>query len=983
LRKGERISHFEIVDKLGGGGMGVVYEARDVELNRTVALKFLPPHLSTDESAQERFMQEARAASSLDHPNICTIYEIGRTDEGEIFIAMAFYGGRTLKSVLEDGPVTAEQAGRITRQIAAGLTRAHEAGITHRDIKPANIMVTDRGAIKILDFGLAKLAEGADLTREGSTLGTAAYMSPEQARGDEVDHRSDLWSLGVVAYEMLAGRKPFAGDYEQAAVYSILNEQPEELSDGIPDDLRDVANGLLTKDAAARIGSASEVEARLESYGGGSTVTSVSNVAQISRRTRKVLPSSLPLKRVMTVLVGVVAIAAVLFFISLAGEDGEEPNMASPESSSPSLAVMYFDNQTPEENLERVLVDMLTTNLARYDNVNVMSSQRLFDILKQLGKQDIEFVDRSVATEVAEKGRIQTMVMGSIIQLGNQIRINTQLTDVKTGSILASVSESGDSVEDVFSMVDRLTERISSELSFDTELSSVRIADVTTSSLSAYRLFVEGREAESNWAFADAVERYEAAVADDSTFAMAYGRLAGAHALLDFFRTGAWASSTTTKSAIAAARRHADRATDLERLLLAVWIATWDGDAERADSLAGPLLEKYPQEKDVVLAAAEAKLVFHDPRAAADLFERAIELDPTAENVYNQLGYLFAGLGEYDRALSAIRKYRSLKPDVWNPYDSEWDVLVQAGRLDEADAILTEALARNADWYWLYRQRGVSRILQGRFVDARADFLKYGERSTQSQLYLSILSLYQGRIADARHEIGLLVELAPEDTALVRRLQYMGVVQGLTGDVDEGLRALEQSTRLALRTGQQPFEATNAYAAATLAIDARRWDAAESFMRSLEQVVEHSDLKQFSRLEEVLAIRRRIAQGTDDGNVEVGTVVFGGQGSPPEMFYLKSETLRRRGDYVQAAGTLDSLRTAVLSGRYWVVPYVTFFHERSLLDLRLGRIYEEAGDVGAAVKHYRTVHEQWRNADADFEPMKETVAALARLGAND
>ncbi|NNE47239.1 MAG: protein kinase [Rhodothermales bacterium] len=983
MRKGERISHFEIVDKLGGGGMGVVYTARDVELNRTVALKFLPPHLSTDESAQERFMQEARAASSLDHPNICTIYEIGRTGEGEIFIAMAFYGGRTLKSVLEDGPLTAEQAGRITRQIAAGLTRAHEAGITHRDIKPANIMVTDRGAVKILDFGLAKLAEGADLTREDSTLGTAAYMSPEQARGDEVDHRSDLWSLGVVAYEMLAGRKPFAGDYEQAAVYSILNEQPEELSDGIPDELRDVVNGLLTKDAAVRIGSASEVEARLESYGGGSTVTSVSNVAQISRRTRTVLPSSLSLKRVMTVLVGVVAIAAVLIFISLAGEDGEEPIMASPESSSPSLAVMYFDNQTPEENLERVLVDMLTTNLARYDNVNVMSSQRLFDILKQLGKQDIEFVDRSVATEVAEKGRIQTMVMGSIIQLGSQIRINAQLTDVETGSILASVSESGDSVEDVFSMVDRLTERISAELSFDTELSAVRIADVTTSSLSAYRLFVEGREAETNWAFADAVERYQAAVAEDTTFAMAYGRLAGAQGMLDFFRTGAWASSATARSAIAAARRHADRTTDLERRLLAVWIAMWDGDAERADSLAGPLLERYPQEKDVLLATAEAKIRSDDPMSAARLFERAIELDPTAENVYNNLGYLYLGLGEYDLALSAITKYRSLKPDVWNPYDSEWDVLVQAGRLDEADAILTKALARNADWYWLHRQRGLSRILQGRFVDSQTDFLKYGERSTQSHLFLSILSLYQGRVVDARREIDLYAERAADDTSLVRRLQYRGVIHGLTGDVDEGLQALEESTRLALRTDQRPFEAINAYAAATLAIDARRWDNAESFTRSLRQVVEQSDLKQLSALEEVLAIRRRVTRGTDAGNVQVGTVVFGGQGSPPEMFYLKSEVFRRRGDYKQAAATLDLLRTANLSGRYWVIPYATFFHERSLLDLRLGRIYEEAGDVEAAVTHYRTAQEQWRNADADFEPMKETVGALDRLGAND
>ncbi|MGA7305730.1 MAG: protein kinase, partial [Rhodothermales bacterium] len=226
---GQTISHFEILERLGGGGMGVVYRARDTRLNRDVALKFLPPELSFDEEAKRRFMQEAQAASSLEHANICTILDIGTTSEddgGRLFIAMPAYEGQTLKDRLAAGKIGREEAIDIAAQVAHGLAAAHEKGIVHRDVKPANIMVTRNGRAVILDFGLAKLAGSLGITRTGSTLGTAAYMSPEQIRGDDVDHRSDLWSLGVVLYEMLEGRRPFEGDYEQAITYAVLNAHP-------------------------------------------------------------------------------------------------------------------------------------------------------------------------------------------------------------------------------------------------------------------------------------------------------------------------------------------------------------------------------------------------------------------------------------------------------------------------------------------------------------------------------------------------------------------------------------------------------------------------------------------------------------------------------------------------------------------------------------------------------------------------------------
>ncbi|MCZ6706021.1 MAG: serine/threonine-protein kinase, partial [Bacteroidetes bacterium] len=223
---GRTVGQYKIKEQLGSGGMGIVYKAIDTRLQREVALKFLPPHLSADENAKERFIQEARAASALDHSNICTIYDVGEADDGQMFIAMAFYDGQTLKYILDERRVEPNEAVLIAHQIAAGLSRAHEAGIVHRDVKPANIMLTNRGEVKILDFGVAKLSESADLTKVGSTIGTAAYMSPEQARGEKVDTRADIWSIGVLLYEMLAGERPFGGTYEAAFVYAIMNEEP-------------------------------------------------------------------------------------------------------------------------------------------------------------------------------------------------------------------------------------------------------------------------------------------------------------------------------------------------------------------------------------------------------------------------------------------------------------------------------------------------------------------------------------------------------------------------------------------------------------------------------------------------------------------------------------------------------------------------------------------------------------------------------------
>ena len=410
LQKGSTVAgRYQILEELGRGGMGVVYKAEDTKLKRTVALKFLPQELTHIPDVKDRFMREAQAAAALDHPNICTVYEFDEAEE-KTFISMAYVEGQSLRKKLESGPLELDEALRIAIQVAEGLQIAHKKGIVHRDIKSANIMVDDRNQAKIMDFGLARMTGTTLLTQEGAAMGTIAYMSPEQARGKEVDHRTDIWSFGVVLYEMLTGELPFKGEHEQAVVYSIRKDKPRpitEVNAEIPQAIEQVVDKALEKDADKRYQQVDELLDDLKSISAGIVPEEIKarlRKAKLLKRKRSILYAGA---------VGLVIVIAVLALTLFTGR----------AEAIDSIAVLPLENLTGDTEKE-YFVDLATEELI--DKLGQISGFRR--VISRTSVMKYKERDKTLS-EIARELNVDVIVEGSVQQAGDRIRIQVRLID--------------------------------------------------------------------------------------------------------------------------------------------------------------------------------------------------------------------------------------------------------------------------------------------------------------------------------------------------------------------------------------------------------------------------------------------------------------------------------------------------------------------------------------------------------------------------
>ncbi len=614
---GRTVSHYTIPDKLGGGGMGLVYRARDARLDRTVALKFLPHEWSHEPILRERFSREARASSALDHPHICTIFDIDETEDGQLFIAMAFCPGQTLKHHILEGQMATEQVVELAIQIAGALESAHEAGIVHRDIKPANILLTEQNQVKVVDFGLAKLAGEVAVTREGSVIGTPSYMSPEQARGDEVDGRTDLWALGTVIYELLTSRRAFSADHDRAILLAIMSRDPtpiESVRPDIPAELLRIIRRLLKRDPSRRYQSAGELLADLRRFRGESSPTEI--VTQTLPSAPRVRPHSFVVHRLLPGAAAVLAVIIAATFFSSYMADEKRHILVLPFSC--------LDSGDRSDQLCEGLFETVTVRLAEMRRFN--ASLSVVPSSEVLGQGIVS------AQQARRIFGVDLVIAGTVQRDGDTLRVPLQLVDTATlrqvSSQLITAADSSD-----FVLQDRVVSAIEDLL--DVQLTPSQRNELRnggTSNAEAASLFLEARGTIGNDTTAtelnQAMELYRRALDLDPSYADALVELAEAcHLRYEIAVDPIWLDHGTS---------YASRAVDL-----------------------GPNLPSAH------LAAGRFEITRQGFSQAIARLERTIELDPLNLEAYTLVAEAYEGMGDTKSAEEAIDRAIRTGPDDW------------------------------------------------------------------------------------------------------------------------------------------------------------------------------------------------------------------------------------------------------------------------------------------------------------------------------
>jgi tetratricopeptide (TPR) repeat protein len=697
---GQNVSHYKILEKLGGGGMGVVYKAEDLALKRTVALKFLPPSFSTDPESKERFVHEAQSASALEHANICTIHEIAEY-EGQLFIVMGYYEGDTLQEKIgAGGPgigIGVEEALDIGIQVAQGLARAHEAGIIHRDIKPANIIVTKRGEVKILDFGLAKISGRTMLTKTGTTLGTAAYMSPEQARGDQVDERTDIWSLGVVLYEMLTGKRPFASDYEQALVYSILNEDPKPVrtyKPDIPEVAEQIVQRAMTKNVNERYQKMGEMLSDLRIASGAGEMAGVTRAEEAAKgKARKKLRGRL-------VIAGAMIVVLAIVFMIIQPMLNDDALALNPKP----IAVISFENQTGNtayDNLQKVIPSALITRLEQSKYLRVTTWERMQALLKRAGKKDVPLIDRELGSELCKLDGAEAMITGTFASAGELFMTEMKVIDVRSGSVLKAARSKGRGVESILDQIDELSKEIERGVGISDRRihqSNQSISSMMTTSLEAYNEYLSGREMMMNLFLPESARAaFQRAVQLDSTFAVGYHWLAKCSP-----------DESLERTAYTKARDLSWKASDKDRLYIdADYAGFVEKDENKRYAILEEIVRRYPKEADVYWELY-MKYTFEgktDKRVEA--MNKVLELDPENVGAFNFLAYVyFENIGDTKKAFEYLDKYAAARPSDMNPMDTRGDFYLWMGRLEDAASCYRKSIPLKRAYVQALQEKG-------------------------------------------------------------------------------------------------------------------------------------------------------------------------------------------------------------------------------------------------------------------------------------
>ena len=969
--------------------MGRVYKVFDTEVREKLALKLLNPDIASDEQTIERFRNELKLARGVSHRNICRMHDLGREETtGAYYITMEYVPGEDLKSLIHRiGALPVGKAVSIARQVGEGLAEAHRLGVVHRDLKPQNIMIDRDGNARIMDFGIARSIKAKGITGANVMIGTPEYMSPEQVDGKDADRRSDIYSLGIVLFEMLTGRLPFEGDTPLSIAVKQKSEappDPRKLNAHIPEDLKHVVLKCLEKSKEKRYQNSEELLAELAKIEKSLPTTSQPLPIQ-KPLTSKQITVRLPSKKIWVPIA--ILLVAVLAFVIW-------QFIPERETSKRSIAIIGFRNQTGDkafDYLQDAIPNLLITSLEQSGHFRVTSWERLKDLLRQSGKDATAALDEETGFDLCRRDNIDTVIIGSYIKAGETFATDVKVLDVATKQLLKSASAKGEGAASILkTQIDQLSRAVSRGIGLPAlkiEMAQPKIMDLTTSSIEAYNYFLRGRDEFEKYYWADARKSLEKAVAIDPTFAVAYLYLAKADATLVDFKA--------QEEALEQAKKYSGKATEKERLYIeARYAGTIEKNSQKRFRLLSELVEKYPQEK---YAYHELGLYYGGlgrRSEAVEEYGKAIALDPNFGEAINQLAYQYLEMGNFEIAIRHFERYAAVNPGDANPIDSMAEAYLRMGKLDEAVAKYKEARKIRPDITLSCDSLAYVFALKENYAETERWMEEFLALATPSQKMEGfwLVGFYDyllGRLDKSLSGYLALRKMAGEfGSALM--MAYVDWTMGFLycdrGEFDEARKAFRGYADFMFKEYPNEQAASQADLSFSLGwVDLKQGRLQDARAR-LEEIrpllpkVDSYSQESMTFLYQLLSAEVALA-----GNAVDQAIAIGEQMTPLSFPILLTPNIARyntpfikdvlaraywkKGNLDKAASEYERHITIDPKNqvRYLIHP---------LYHYRLGRVCEEKGDRAKALVQYEKFLEFWKNAD---EQLPEKADARKRL----
>ncbi len=959
-------SRYEIIEELGDGGMGKVYRVEDKKINEEVALKLIRPEIASDKKTLERFSNELKMARKIAHRNVCKMYDLSE-ENGIHFITMEYVSGEDLRSFIRRSRlITAGTAVTIAKQASEGLAEAHRLGVIHRDLKPSNIMIDKDGNVRIMDFGIARSLKAKGITELGVMIGTPEYMSPEQVEGMEADQRSDMYSLGVILYEMVTGEIPFRGATPLSIAMKHKGEKPQdprEVNPQIPEELSQVILKCLEKSKEKRYQTAEELLSELSKIDKGIPTeekmiprrkTSVSKEITVTFSLKKIL---IPAFAVITL-----AVIAVLIFSPFPIRE-----VIPVPSDKPSLAIMYFKNNTGDDSLDHwrsALSDLLITDLSQSKHIKVLSAERLFNILQQLNQLEAGTYSSEVIKEVAARGGIESVLVGNFTRADDTFRINATLQEARSGELIGSESVEGHGEKDFYAMVDELTRKIKenfklSESEIATDIDK-EVEEITSASTEAFKHYSEGRRYHLNGDYPKSVESMLKAVEIDPEFAMAYRSLANAYGNMGFLA----AQRNSRQKAFELRARVSER----ERYLIeADYYWSSEKTLDKAIDAYRELLELYPGDSITLTNLGGVYSAMEEWDKALELHRMRFQEKPVNFIVYWNTIDMYMVKGMYDIARQVLMSALNDYPDNSDFFEKLALVYACQGEYDLALEEVEKAisLSRNIEPFAL---KGDIFYLKGDFSEAENAYRKFG---LGAGIFFAYINLSQGKLEELRN----LLNQAPQ--TMQAQLAHLFLK---TGEFEKALKGFDKALEDAVKNERVSEQIRMMHQKGLAYLGMKSISDAQRTAKELKTLIEDSLFEKAIRYYQHLMGRIELEQEnykkaikyfkeaisllpyTRDGRMHFRPLFLN---SLAQAYYKADDLEKAREEYEKISSlTYPRLMDGDIYAKSF---YMT------------GKIYEQQRNRGKAIENYDKFLDLWKDADPGIAEIKDAKKKLEAL----